>query len=82
MRRIRIDDATLCPFNYMFVTCAKCTLAGGWQRKFMQRIQYHRYGGPGEMRLEEVELPKPGRGEVRVRVIAAAANPADWKVSI
>ena len=46
----------------------------------MQRIQYHRYGGPGEMRLEEVELPQPGRGEVRVRVIAASANPADWKV--
>lgn len=46
----------------------------------MRRIQYHRYGGPGEMRLDEVEVPEPGRGEVRVKVLAASANPADWKV--
>lgn len=46
----------------------------------MRRIQYHRYGGPEEMLLEEVELPRPGRGQVRVRVRAASTNPADWKV--
>lgn len=46
----------------------------------MQRIQYHRYGGPEEMRLEEVALPQPGPGEVRVRVMAAATNPADGKL--
>src|SRR5579871_1456103 len=46
----------------------------------MWRIQYHRYGGPDQMRLEAVDLPEPGRGEVRVRVKAASANPADWKV--
>jgi NADPH:quinone reductase-like Zn-dependent oxidoreductase len=46
----------------------------------MRRIQYHRYGGPGVMRLEEVELPEPGPGQVRVRVMAASVNPADWKV--
>ncbi len=46
----------------------------------MRRIQYHRYGGPEEMCLEEVNVPDPGRGQVRVRVRAASANPADWKV--
>ncbi len=46
----------------------------------MQRIQYHRYGGPEEMRLEETPLPTPGRGQVRVRIKAASANPADWKI--
>jgi NADPH:quinone reductase-like Zn-dependent oxidoreductase len=43
----------------------------------MRRIQYHRYGGPEEMRLEGVELPEPERGQIRVRVKAAASNPAD-----
>ena len=31
----------------------------------MKRIQYHRYGGPGELRLEDVERPSPAKGEVR-----------------
>lgn len=46
----------------------------------MKRIQYYRYGGPGELRLEEVAQPDPGPGQVRVRVKAAAANPMDWKI--
>jgi NADPH:quinone reductase-like Zn-dependent oxidoreductase len=44
------------------------------------RIQYHRYGGPEEMRLDEVDLPEPGPGQVRVRVMAAGTNPADGKL--
>ena len=44
----------------------------------MKRIQYYRYGGPEELRLEEVERPAPAKGEVLVRVVAAAANPMDW----
>jgi len=46
----------------------------------MLRIQYHRYGGPEVMRLEDVPLPEPGPGQVRVRVRAASVNPADGKV--
>jgi len=46
----------------------------------MKRIQYHRYGGPEEMRLEAYELPAPGRDEIAVRVKAASVNPFDWKV--
>jgi NADPH:quinone reductase-like Zn-dependent oxidoreductase len=46
----------------------------------MKRIQYHRYGGPEELRMEEFALPEPGRGQIRVRVSAAAANPLDWKI--
>lgn len=47
----------------------------------MKRIQYHRYGGLAELQLEDVERPTPGRGEVRVQIKAAAANPMDWKIS-
>ena len=46
----------------------------------MQRIQYHRYGGPEEMRLETYELPTPGKREILVRVKAASINPLDWKL--
>ncbi|MFF3500299.1 NADP-dependent oxidoreductase [Streptomyces sp. NPDC003247] len=44
----------------------------------MKRIQYHQYGGPEVMRLEEFEPARPGSGQVLVRVRAAAANPMDW----
>ncbi|GAA2126253.1 NADP-dependent oxidoreductase [Kitasatospora saccharophila] len=43
----------------------------------MKRIQYHEYGGPEVLRLEEFQPARPGRGEVLVRVRAAALNPMD-----
>jgi NADPH:quinone reductase-like Zn-dependent oxidoreductase len=46
----------------------------------MKRIQYHRYGGPDEMRLETYELPVPGKHEILVRVRASSVNPVDWKI--
>jgi NADPH:quinone reductase-like Zn-dependent oxidoreductase len=32
----------------------------------MLRIQYHRYGGPDVMKLEDVRIPEPGHGQVLV----------------
>ncbi|WP_280397957.1 NADP-dependent oxidoreductase [Nocardia carnea] len=46
----------------------------------MQRIQYHRYGGPEVLRLDNFEPRRPGPHEVLVRVRAASANPMDWKI--
>jgi NADPH:quinone reductase-like Zn-dependent oxidoreductase len=46
----------------------------------MKRIQYHRYGGPEVLRLEEFALAAPGPDQIRIRVRAAAANPMDWKI--
>jgi NADPH:quinone reductase-like Zn-dependent oxidoreductase len=46
----------------------------------MRRIQYDRYGGPEELRLDDVNLSEPQRGQIRVRVIAASANPMDWVI--
>lgn len=37
-------------------------------------IRVHEFGGPEVMRLEEIELPAPGKGEVRVRFHAAGVN--------
>ena len=46
----------------------------------MKRVQYLRYGAPEELRLDEVKQPDPERGQIRVQVRAAAANPMDWKI--
>ncbi len=46
----------------------------------MKKVQYSRYGGPDELRLDEAPMPEPGQGEVRVRVKAASFNPMDRKI--
>lgn len=43
----------------------------------MKAIQVHQFGGPEVLALHEVPTPKPGRGEVLVRVHAAGVNPYD-----
>jgi NADPH2:quinone reductase len=39
----------------------------------------HEPGGPDVFRLEELEVPAPGAGEVTIEVRAAGMNPADYK---
>lgn len=46
----------------------------------MKRIQFHRYGGPAEMQLEEYQLSELADDEILVRVKAASINPIDWKI--
>ncbi len=44
----------------------------------MQAVRFSALGEPAEvLRLESVDVPSPGPGEVRVRMLAAAVNPAD-----
>jgi NADPH:quinone reductase-like Zn-dependent oxidoreductase len=46
----------------------------------MKAVQMHAYGGPEQLRYEEVPTPSAGAGEVLVRVAATSINPIDWKI--
>lgn len=43
----------------------------------MKAIVVHEFGNPEVMRLEEVEDPKPGIGEVVIKIHAVGVNPVD-----
>ena len=40
-------------------------------------VRFHRLGGPEVLSIEEVEVPAPGRGEVRIRAKALGLNRAE-----
>ena len=46
----------------------------------MKAIVIEGYGGPDRLLLRERPDPKPGAGEILVKVHAAAVNPVDWKI--
>lgn len=46
----------------------------------MRAIVLERFGGPEVLELKEIERPRPGPGEVLVRVICAGTNPVDAKL--
>ena len=43
----------------------------------MKAIRVHKFGGPEVLRLEEVPTPRPGPGEVLVRMHATGINPVE-----
>lgn len=45
----------------------------------MKAIRYHAFGGPDELQVEEITVPHPGPGEIRITVHCAGVNPSDWK---
>ncbi len=45
----------------------------------MRALCYERHGDPRDGVVKKVFDPRPGPGQMVVRVVAAALNPADWK---
>ncbi|MFD7156620.1 zinc-binding alcohol dehydrogenase family protein [Kribbella sp. NPDC059898] len=43
----------------------------------MRAVRYHRHGGPDVLQLDEVAVPEPGPGQVRIRAEAIGANAID-----
>lgn len=46
----------------------------------MKAIVLHEYGAPSKLKYEDVDDPKPGEGEVLVRLAATSVNPIDFKL--
>lgn len=46
----------------------------------MKAVQLHGYGDVDQLRYEDVPAPKPGPGEVLVKVAVTSVNPIDWKI--
>ncbi len=49
-------------------------------KQMMQAIRVHQYGGPEQLKLEQIPCPEPQVGEVLVRVYATSVLPIEWKI--
>jgi len=45
----------------------------------MRAVVYHETGPSSVLQVVERDLPEPGAGEVRVRLVRSGVNPTDWK---
>jgi NADPH2:quinone reductase len=45
----------------------------------MKSVVYSQTGEPTVLRLVDRDVPEPGPGEVRIRIVASGVNPTDWK---
>jgi NADPH:quinone reductase-like Zn-dependent oxidoreductase len=44
----------------------------------MKAVRFHEFGGPEVLRYEDVEVPTPGAGQVRIRVAATSSEPTHF----
>jgi len=45
----------------------------------VKAVVYDRYGGPEVLRVDDVPVPSPAAGQVRVKVAATSINLSDWE---
>lgn len=46
----------------------------------MKAVRIHAFGGPDEVRVEDVPVPRVEAGKALIRVRAAGVNPVDWMI--
>jgi len=46
----------------------------------MKAVRFHEFGGPEVLRYEDVDLPAPGAGQVRIRVAGTSFNGVDGTI--
>jgi len=59
---------------------ALLALFGSREEPTMKAVRIHEYGGPEKLVVDDVPRPKPGAGEVLVKIRSAGVNPVDWKI--
>ncbi len=45
----------------------------------MKAIVQTKYGGSNDLELQDVSMPEPGKGQVRLKVLACSVNLSDWE---
>ncbi len=46
----------------------------------MKTVAIEQFGGREQLTVINLADPRPGAGEIRIRVVAAGVNPVDWKI--
>jgi hypothetical protein len=64
----------------LFEIVAIAPTQGGTSAKTMKAMVAREYGPPSVLRLENLPIPSPGPGQVRVKVVASSINPLDVKM--
>src|SRR5512133_3207615 len=63
------------PFRFA-TFCGRDQVGGG---AGVKAVVYDRYGSPDVLRVEDVPVPSPGAGQMRVKVAATSVNLSDWE---
>jgi NADPH:quinone reductase-like Zn-dependent oxidoreductase len=46
----------------------------------MKAIRIHAFGGPDQLKIEDIPVPVPAADEVLIKIYATSVNPIDWKI--